>query len=411
MAFTTGALPDFLPVIEVATADPDRMAPGYTLFDTGRWDLEALSREPLGLLVALDPEGEVVWYHQNPPAANDARMTPAGTILVQYPPAGIREIDLLGNTLRAWTWAEPDPGQPDTVVVDTVADIRSFHHEAYLTPDGNLLTLALRDRELTGAQQAVCAEHEPFGIAEDVIVEFTPSGEVLHEWSLADVVDPEDVPGAALCTETGAHRDWAHANGVILDPENNTVIVSARHLDLVLGFRHEAAAAGPSGELLWSLGPEGTLALADGTYAYHQHAPELTPGGSLLLYDNGNGRPGDLPFSRAVRYRLDLAGADPAQWSARQVWEHRVEDDSGAPVYADFLGDADLQPGGTVLIDHGGTGRTDGAPQARILEVVPDGPRGGTIVFDVSLGPPYVSYRAERLPTLYAGPDWERRPA
>jgi hypothetical protein len=406
VTFTTGALPDFLPEIEVATSEPEAMAPGYTLFDTGRWDLENLSREPIGLLVAVDEEGQVVWYYQNPPAANDARLTPAGTILVQYPPVGIREIDLLGTTLRSWTWGDPEGDDPRAVTVDTESDIRSFHHEAYLAPGGNILTLGIRDRRLTRAQQAVCEEDEPFGIAEDVVIEFTPEGELLHEWPLADVIDPEDVPGTALCRETGDTRDWAHANGVILDEERNAVIVTARHLDLTFAFRHEDDAAGPSGELLWSLGPGGTLPLTEGTFSYHLHAPELQGDGSLLIYDNGNGRPGGVEFSRAVRYDLDLAGDDPDRWSARQVWEHVVDDVDGEPVYADFLGDADRQPGGNVLIDHGGIGRRDGPPRARIIEVVPEGASGGPIVFDLRLTEPWVSYRAERFPSFYVGPRW-----
>ena len=405
VTFTTGPLPDFIPELEVATSEPEAMAPGYTLFDTGRWDLDNLSREPIGLLVAVDEEGQVVWYYQNPPAANDARLTPAGTILVQYPPVGIREIDLLGTTLRSWTWGDPEGDDPRTVSVATESDIRSFHHEAYLAPSGNILTLGIRDRRLTRAQQAVCEEDEPFGIAEDVVIEFTPEGEVLHEWPLADVIDPEDVPGTALCRETGDTRDWAHANGVILDEDRNAVIVTARHLDLTLAFRHEDDAAGPSGELLWSLGPDGTLPLTEGTFSYHLHAPELQGDGSLLIYDNGNGRPGGVEFSRAVRYELDLEGP-PARWSARQVWEHLVDDEDGEPVYADFLGDADRQPGGNVLIDHGGIGRGEGPPRARIIEVVPEGASGGPIVFDVRLGAPWVSYRAERFPSFYVGPRW-----
>lgn len=404
--FRTGPLPDFLPQIEVAHAEPDRLAPGLTLFDTGRWDAARNFREPGGLLVAVDEAGEIVWYYRNPPSANDARLTPAGTILLQYPPYGIREIDLLGNRLRSWTWGDGPSDDPLTTVVDTEADIRAFHHEAYLAPSGNLFTLAIRDRELTEAQQAACGEAEPFGIAEDVVLELTPEGEVLHEWPLADVVDPADVPGAALCTETGQARDWAHTNGVILDEAHNSVIVSARHLDLVIAFRHDADDEGPSGELLWSLGPEGTLPLTEGTFAYHQHAPELEPDGSLLLYDNGNGRPVDVPFSRAVRYALDLEGPDPVAWSARQVWEHVLGDVDGAPVYADFVGDADLLPNGNVLIDHGGIGRGEGAPRSRIVEVVPTGPSGGDVVFDIRPEEPFISYRAQRVPSLYVGPRW-----
>jgi hypothetical protein len=399
--FTTGPLPEFLPELDVRYADPERMAPGITLFDTAPWDLDRHARQPGGLLVGLDEEGEVVWYYRAPPSAGDARMTPDGTILVLYGPFGLREIDVLGNEVRAWTWGEAE-GDEDVIVVQPETEIRSFHHEAFLAPSGNIFTLAHHDRPTTPAQQALCPDNPPSAIADDIVLEFTPEGEVVHEWSLADVVDPADVPGAVLCTDPGGSRDWAHSNGVILDPERNTVIVSARHLDLTIGIRHEDDGDGPSGELLWSLGPEGTLDLTEGAFAYHQHAPELEEDGSLMLYDNGNHRPEDEPYSRAVRYELDLEAG-----TARQVWEHRMNDLDGLPLYADFVGDADLQANGNVLIDHGGIGRFEGAPRARLVEIVPVGEEGGRIVFDVVLAEPYVSYRAERLPSLYAGPRWD----
>ena len=57
------------------------------------------------------------------------------------------------------------------------------------------------------------------------------------------------------------------------------------------------------------------------------------------------------PYSRAVAYELDRSGPR-STWTARQVWEHRIDTPAG-PVYADFLGDADSIGGGHVLITHG----------------------------------------------------------
>ena len=238
-------------------------------------------------------------------------------------------------------------------------------------------------------------------------MEISREGEVLHEWSLHDLIDPAVVPGRELCAvDFEDYRDWAHGNGIILDAEHNRVLVSARHIDMLFAFRYEDDANGPSGEVLWSLGPEGSLPI-DGDPSYGIHAPELEADGSILLYDNGNDRPVDVPYSRAVRYVIDDSSPDPAQWRARQTWEFRMQDlVTGQPMYTDFLGDADQLDNGNVLVGFGGVGQEFPPARGRIVEVVPTGASGGDIVWDVSIPDTYTSYRAERLTSLYAGPKW-----
>jgi DNA-binding HxlR family transcriptional regulator len=80
--------------------------------------------------------------------------------------------------------------------------------------------------------------------------------------------------------------------------------------------------------------------------------------------------------------------------------------ETGDPLYADFLGDADQLPNGNVLVGFGGIGQEVPPARGRIVEVVPTGREGGDIVWDVSLPDTYTSYRAERLASLYAGPRW-----
>ena len=86
-----------------------------------------------------------------------------------------------------------------------------------------------------------------------------------------------------------------------------------------------------------------------------------------------------------------------------------MDDDQGRALYARFLGDADRMDNGNVLIGHGGIDMPDEYANVRIVEVVPDGASGGEIVWDLSFGDPerqFISYRAERVPSLYSGPDW-----
>lgn len=410
---TTGSLPDWFPALEVTTSRPGRMAPGLTLFDLQRWGVEVPAGQPNGVLVAVDEEGEVVWYHANPLGTGDARLTDDGTILSLYAPFGFEELDLLGTRVGNWVWGDADqPRRPGTTVIDSpTVDLVSFHHEVGVLPNGNFLVFGRYQRDLTdGEQEAYCpGDPADFGIREDTVMEVTRDGDVVHEWPLYEIVDPAVVPGRELCAvDYEDYRDWAHGNGAVLDVERNAVIVTARHIDLVFAFRYRADADGPSGELLWSIGPEGvgTLPL-DGEPSYGLHAPQVTADGSILLFDNGNDRPVDVPYSRAVRYEVDDTSADPADWTARQVWEFRTEDlVTGGPLYADFLGDADLQPNGNVLIGFGGINQQEPPARGRIIEVVPQGRAGGDIVFDLTIPDTWTSYRAERLPSLYTGPRW-----
>lgn len=408
---TTGALPGWIPPLQVNQIDAARMAPGITLFDIQRWGVDQPPDEPSGMLVGVDQEGQIVWYHGNDLGAGDARMTEDGTIFLLFAPFGFKEIDLLGNRLQSWAWGTADdvrPGGP-TIIDSDNFDLVSFHHEVAPQPDGNIVAFGRYELELTDAEQEAICPGDPadFGIREDVVMEFTRDGEIVHEWPLHDIIDPAEIPGRELCSvDFEDFRDWAHGNGIVLDREHNQVVVTARHIDLLFAFRYEADADGPSGELLWSLGPQGTLAL-DGEPSYGLHAPEVEDDGSIMLFDNGNDRPVDVPYSRAVRYQIDQSSPDPADWSARQVWEFRTDDlETGAPLYADFLGDADLQPNGNVLIGFGGIGQEDPPARGRIIEVVPRGASGGDIVFDISTPETYVNYRAERIPSLYAGPRW-----
>jgi hypothetical protein len=225
---------------------------------------------------------------------------------------------------------------------------------------------------------------------------------------LLDVLDPLRRPGhrlrdGGLATappvrfyQARRHhpRDWSHANAVTLDQRRNALLVSLRHHDLVLAIRYRDDADGPSGALLWTLGRGGTFALAAGEWFSHQHAPEVQPDGSILLYDNGVGR--EKPFSRAARYRIDGG-------QARQTWCH-VLLDRGQPVFSKRQGDANRLANGNVLITHGNLTGEHGRLYARIVEVAPESAGGGDVVFDLRVADEdwgWCVYRAERITSLY----------
>lgn len=438
----TGPLPDDFPPVEVVEAEPREEvveAPppddGLTLFDVG-WRPPSGEGHPRdhGYLVAVDGKGDIVWYHGADQSIQDARRTEDGTFLFVYNETGVREISPTGNLLREWsgttgleTVLEDDLGRrivgDDPIPVET----DQMHHAVGVLPNDNLITLS-REIRTVEYPEAVCEDEDFDGTYEvggDVAVEFDPeTGEVVKEFSLFDVLDPLDNLDRTKTYEFCSRylesvyperdaRDWTHANAVVLDEDRNALILSLRHTDSLVALRYADDAEGPAGELLWTLGEDGDFELAgDGEWFFHQHAPEIQPDGSILLYDNGNERPGTslddggpVPYSRAVRYRLDFE-----EGSARQVWEHRAAPGED-PAYAPYVGDADRTGEDTVLITHGGlvdppshSPVTPGVQSwGRIIEV---GVSDGEPVLDIRVRDPepeigWRMYRAERIPSIY----------
>ncbi len=453
LVLDTVALPDELPDVTIAAAETEQMSPGFTMFDVIDFTSppEDEDGNPIpqpepetppesGLIMAVDNEGEVVWYHQTSHSIGDVRMLDDGTILHEFNDTAARRINLFGEVLDEWAGQiiadvlpTDDFGRQvigdDPIVVPT----DSMHHEINQLSNGNIAVLSTELRTFDGFTESLCPDteegfenFEPFDgsydLISDIVTEYTPDGEIVFEAKLADLFDPVNDPrdqnvcglpqGAVFpnwmyrAQGFDQSRDWTHANAVIEDPERNAFIVSIRHLDAVVAISRD------TGELLWRLGPDGDFTMVgDGEFQYHQHAPEIQDDGTLLLYDNGNFRPGrsfefgsGLPFptSRAVQYRIDDSGPRDT-WTVEQVWEYesRVGEDTA---FAGFVGDADRLANGNVLITNGGYGedRDDGVT-SQVVEVVPEGTDGGTEVFDLRLATDrgLIIYRSERIEDFY----------
>jgi hypothetical protein len=215
----------------------------------------------------------------------------------------------------------------------------SLHHEIMLLPNGNYLALSLAFEDHI-YEAPLAMQH----VAGDVIVEFTREGEVVWTWNAFDHMDPMRLREAAeappiVDPATGEMSlDWTHANGLIYEPADDTVIISFRHQDWIM--RIDRA----TGDIVWRLGYEGDFTLADGDqWFYHPHSPEWQQDGTLLLYDNGIvtvGTPPEGLRSRAVRFEVDEVAM-----TARVAWQ-----DDEAPFFSPIAGDADRLPGGHILV-------------------------------------------------------------
>jgi hypothetical protein len=195
------------------------------------------------------------------------------------------------------------------------------------------------------------------------------------------MLDPLRISYLTFSFHNAMGWDWGHENAVIEDPRDHSLIVSLRHQNAVIKFTR-------AGQLKWILGPHENWGPAFQPYLltpvgepfawnYAQHAPEITPQGTLLLYDNGD-------------YR--------ASWS---------------------VGDADfLKQSGNVLVTFGNVSYVNGvhpnpvltnAAMVRIKEVTHD--PDPEVVFDLELfdsantNQTYkgcFAYRSDRIPDFYS---------
>lgn len=424
--YDTAPLPDFVPPIDVVLSRPGRMEPGVTLVALNR----SIDNEPdrdFGLIVALDAQGEVVWLYEAPHRLDEPRRLPNGNILHRGVRTQMFEIDMLGRRVNHWAATAVRKDAPPTAIT---VDTDSIHHDVMLMPSGNFLALSTEVRHVDSYPTDVDdpeSEYAPANVVGDVLVEFRPDGRIVREFRLLDLLPTRAGYGA---TNDGFYKevygdafeelpfDWSHSNGIAYDAADDAAIVSSNHLSAV--FKIDLG----EGKIDWILGPPDgwedewqalrLQPVADMQWFWHQHAPELTPDGTLLIYDNGTHRafppdPKIAPpeaYSRAVEYRIDEANR-----TVEEIWSY------GGPgeewFFSGYVSEADRLPRtGNVLITNGGRVRrpeggpgvyaADGRVWVSIAEVTRTEP--AEKVWEVVIDDPGTSwqtFRSERWPGLY----------
>ncbi len=395
-AVTTAALPDDFPPLSIEVLDAPAATAGVRLFGIRRWTPS--QDQEWGYFLAIDEEGEVVWYLDVGRPTGDLGMRSNGNLLFEYGNSAASEITIAGDVL----WDRP----ASEIGTD------SIHHEVFPLDNGNILALSSELRTIAGYPG-----DETFDVVGDTVVVLSEDGSaLLTEHSLFDILDPMRVRdgfhnpfwNTHYAEDSEGTKDWTHGNAVIVDDDGH-YILCLRHQDWLIKMNAE------TGELIWRFGEEGDFTMAgEGEFAFHPHAPELQEDGTLLVYDNGNVRStlgeGELPYTRVVLYDLDEEGM-----TATELWEYAGQ----SPYFAPFVGDADRLPTGNVLITDGGLlvgcpssdngsacaiGSPDTQKWARIVEVTEAGAEVMRITIrdDAEVNPTgYTVYRAEHLTSLY----------
>lgn len=407
--FVTGPLPTNFPVLKALVSQPAKMEPGYTLFRGQN------NNTTVGYVTLVDARGQVVWYSGTVSSLEEVRQLTNGNLFIHLATNFI-EVNLLGETVRSWN-------SPQGLKVDL--------HEGLPTPHGTILYLNDDTRVVANfptSSSNPSAPKQTTSVQFNRVIEMSATtGALLNNWALLDMLDPVRISYLTFTSRTALGWDCEHANAIIEDPRDNSLIVSVRHQNAVIKFSRA------TGRLKWILGPRENWAAAYQPYlftsvgtpfvwSYAQHAPVLTPQGTLLVYDNGNFRAspfaasvGDATnYSRAVEYSLN-----EQTLRVSQVWEYGRT--NAERLFTPSVGNVEWLPQRTnVLITFGNTTYVNGvhpspysasAAQARIKEVTHT--QNPEVVFDLALfdstntSSSYLGcyvYRSHRVADLYAHP-------
>jgi hypothetical protein len=402
VCFVTPPLPGDFPNSVLMTNEPAKMEPGYTLFRISN------QTDGAAFLTIVDNNGEVVWY-SNIPSILDVRRLPNGDLFLPLF-STFEEVDMLGQAVQTWQ-------VPNALDID--------YHDGVPTSHNSILYIGDSVQTVPDFPSSTTDPGAPLVTANvffNTIIEMsTTNGALLNYWSLIDMLQPTRIDYLAFST---GFADEEHANAVLEDPRDDSIIVSLRHQDAIIKFSRA------TGRLKWILGPHDNWDSAFQPYllapvgspfawSYAQHGPMLTPQGTLLVYDDGNfraspfdpGVPDADNYSRAVEYSID-----EQKMAVSQVWEYSGT--NADRLYTGILGNTDWLPKtGNVLATFGYVEYENGyrpspiapgAPMVLIKEVTHD--PVPEVVFDLAyfdygntnssyFG--YAVYRSHRIPDLY----------
>jgi hypothetical protein len=324
------------------------------------------------------------------------------------------------------------------------------HHDAVKLPNGNVLMLAW-DRKT--ADEAAAAGRKGGGpVQTDSVIEVKPtgptSGEIIWEWNLWDHLIQDFDKGKENYGAVADHaelvdvnfnvsdkgrgpNDWTHINAIDYNAELDQIMVSVRTFSEVWVIDHSPTTAeakthrggkqSRGGDLLYRWGNPAVYraGMAKDQTSFGQHnahwIPKGLPGaGHLLLFNNGNNRPGEkystvdeveLPVDARGRYS---STPGTAYGPAKPLWTYEAP--TRKDLYSFYISGAQRLPNGNTLICSGANGTfIEVTPTQevvwRYVNPVPGRPSGGG---PPGVGPPTgrgagAVFRATRIPPGHTG--------
>ncbi|MEZ5168837.1 MAG: hypothetical protein R2695_21010 [Acidimicrobiales bacterium] len=199
------------------------------------------------------------------------------------------------------------------------------------------------------------------------------------------------------------------------------ILVSSRHTDQIVALEMTGALGAQHG-VRWIIGSEGTMPY-EGEAFRHTHGVKTkrrtatsccSTTATSATAPPSSGAPSPTEPRPAHRGRRLVGG--PADWSATQVWEHRMIDPSPTSHLRPIIGDTDELANGNILVTYGGS-TVDHSDFFRthvdIVEIVPAENGEGDVVWELRTGgdtqeTAESTYRADRWESLYFGPSGPR---
>jgi len=240
-------------------------------------------------------------------------------------------------------------------------------HELQVMPDGSAWVMGY-DPEIIDMSHIVPGG-DPHAIVTGLIIQKIDTDKnVIFQWRSWDYIPITDATHENL---TAATIDYIHGNAIEVCPDGN-IMISGRHTDEITKINTA------TGDIIWRLGgKENQFTFLNDPIGFsHQHSIRRISEKNIILFDNGNYH--SPPFSRAVEYSLDENNN-----TATLIWQFRHSPD----IITSAMGSVQRFSNGNTLIGWGS------AFTAALTEVTPE----GTVVYELSLPPGEVSYRAFRF--------------
>ena len=301
-------------------------------------------------VMVLSNAGKLLWYSRRPSRAHDAKT-------VQY--AGRRLLVFYQRrNLGAGYYEFRDRHYRVVTRLFAGNGYNVNSHDIQVTPQGTAFISAFPRVVLPGGGGPVIDY-----VVQEVDLE---TRDVLFEWHALDHVPPS----ASFVIRPGSENEWDYFHGNSIEPARtggDTIVLSARNTSALYGIDHV------TGELRWTLGGKrddfklGTT--HPGWRFCAQHDARWLPNGDLTVFDNGGtALPGgaQCPLHPA---RVEQFTVDPDRRTVRLVRSipSGPLSSSGRGYFPGWVGGAQSQPNGNILISWGTTGQvTEHTPSGQL---------------------------------------------
>jgi hypothetical protein len=309
--------------------------------------------------VIFDNNGSPVWYKRMPDERRDMKVQPNGA-LTMLARDGVNHFNVL------------DTHYQQIAQYYAVNGYSVDEHELQVLKDGTYLLFGLRS-ETIDMTRFVGGGNPAASVTEQVIQQFTPSGELIFQWRAWDHFDITDQQ--SFIDLTSASFDFPHMNAIDIDTDGH-ILLSSRSTSEMTKINRD------SGDIIWRLGGahnQFTYANDPLNGTRQQHSLRCVGTNHYIALDNGNLHSPSV--SRGVEYALD-----PVAMTATVVWQYPPNPSSS--LYTYYMGNVQRLTNGNTLINWA----LGSLP--KLTEVRPD----GTKAFEMNWADQWEAYRVWRCP-------------